>query len=162
MVGSSDELKRLFVERRAGKLIPLLYVDSLNELMVAERREENAKGSNDDNLYSLDLRRFSDREINRVVRVYHDRWLQLLIAEREQQTSVRRDRAEFDYLLKFFRDELAYIPHASATDTLAVSSSASTGVAALEIYEKLDVINRVMADRLLTDNNPVDKDNVVS
>lgn len=128
---------------------------------------------------SLDMRRFTDTEVNRVTRMYQDRWLQMLVVDRklssrtssscnsnssssdsnsslpdetsrqktqqpqqqkQQQTEFSlpapNEQAEFDYLVRFFWNELA-------------NSPSDEEAAVLEIYDRLNVINRVLADRLL-------------
>lgn len=232
MIGYGDDsvenqfqtLRDIIAKRRNDKVLPLLYVDSLSELLVAQpyRRDEHDdntikrtkidQNENESCLYSLDIRRFSDADLNRVTTMYHDRWLHLLVVYRhlrnieksndgrlsgqDNQETVRRtaeddttvgtnvgdddrnssatridgkrvkktktvnddsattlfdsinrrngfigcswgsdERAEFDYLVRFFRNELDYAP---SNEKMAVS----------EVYDRLNIINRIMADKL--------------
>jgi hypothetical protein len=150
---SADELKAVFRNKRDGLLLPLSYVGSLQELMVAAPAQDPATATSKtldgkvakatggrEQLYSLDLRLYADDEINRVTRLYHDRWLNLMVLQGRSDDGLSRgrtrERAEYDYLLRFFREELAYEPPEAE-------------IAAAEIYRRLDTINRVMARQLM-------------
>lgn len=133
--------------------------------------EAESSSSSADTMSSLDMRRFTDTEVNRVTRMYQDRWLQMLVVDRklssrtsscnsdsnsssdshslpdetsrqqqQQQTEFSlpapNEQAEFDYLVRFFWNELA-------------NSPSDEEAAVLEIYDRLNVVNRVLADRLL-------------
>jgi hypothetical protein len=132
-----EELKRAFREKRSGLIVPITFVGSLSELTVAEMQQKETMTSN---VPSLDLRRYTDREVNRVTRMYHDLWLSLIVSR--NSPSIEREKAERDYLYRFFLQELAYVPPTGDEDPSKL---------ALKVYDRLDTVNQVMAKRLINE-----------
>lgn len=140
------KLREKYYTDRLEKFIPLQYIGEYIDIFTAgiERPLICAE-------YPLDLRNFTADEINKVVRMFHDRWLTLVgILEidrvernRDEVKPLKNqlsDRAliEACFLLRFFEQELQYRP----TNTNEVVDY---------LWKKLNTINKVMARRMLND-----------
>lgn len=141
------KLRERFVHDRLQKFIPLQYIGEYIDVFSAGIEQPLICTE-----HPLDLRNFTPDEINKIVRLFHDRWLTLVgilgidrvveenADDRKPTVNQLSDRAliEANFLIRFFEQELEYRP-ADANEVVDY------------LWKKLNTVNKVMARRILKD-----------